>query len=96
MFRSIFPVMFSRMYSTRVVRNCFRRFSTEAGGGAHHPNPVNTPKPVAKNFLTAALLLGFVGAVYFSAISKMSQTVESSCLAVVFGFKFILRILNIS
>lgn len=31
--------------------------------------------PLAKNYATAFLLLGFVGAVYYTSISKMRQTV---------------------
>ena len=37
-------------------------------------------KPRAKNAITAAVLLTFVGGVYYTAISKMNQTVRGPAI----------------
>lgn len=49
--------------------------SSYKGGQGNIPQP---PKVKTRNYLTAGVLFLFVGAIYFTALNKMSQVLISS------------------
>ena len=66
--------MFSRTGSTiRQFAPAVRRMSTNPPPTKKMPKPNNT----VRNVVTAVLLLGFVGGVYYTSIAKMRQTVSN-------------------